>query len=125
MIAKGQPISDDCNLHTIGSPYQRGCDYVWRGHRAIRVLVVLVDTYTGREALTLHRPHSWVLSGQADLPTTISTSTVIAAASLEVDAVGPPRLSPLRRGHAIDSTVDAFFFYIPPHHESARDWMES
>ena len=46
MIAKGQPISYDCNLHTIGPPNQRGRDYVWRGHGAIRILVVLVDTYT-------------------------------------------------------------------------------
>ena len=45
MIAKGQPIPYDCNFHTIGSPYQRGCYYVWRGHRAVRVLVMLVDTY--------------------------------------------------------------------------------
>src|SRR5260370_443408 len=33
------------NRMKIGSSHQRGCYYVWRGHRAIRVLMVLVDTY--------------------------------------------------------------------------------
>src|SRR5437870_185919 len=37
---------------------------------------------------------------------TISTTPVIAGDSFEMDAVGALRLSPLRRGLAIDSTVD-------------------
>src|SRR5438309_6164871 len=41
----------------------------------------------------------------------ISTTPVIAGDSFEMDAVGALRLSPLRRGLAIDSTVDIFTFY--------------
>src|SRR2546430_368944 len=33
-----------------------------------------------------------------------------------MDAVGALRLSPLRRGLAIDSTVDIFTFYVPHRH---------
>src|SRR4051794_28500778 len=44
---------------------------------------------------------------------TISTTPVIAGDSFEMDAVGALRLSPLRRGLAIDSTVDIFTFYVP------------
>src|SRR5437016_5208510 len=43
---------------------------------------------------------------------TISTTPVIAGDSFEMDAVGALRLSPLRRGLAIDSTVDIFTFYV-------------
>src|SRR5437899_12851264 len=42
----------------------------------------------------------------------ISTTPVIAGDSFEMDAVGALRLSPLRRGLAIDSTVDIFTFYV-------------
>src|SRR5208282_475178 len=45
MVAKGQSVSYDCDLHPAGSPDQGGCHYVRRGHRAIRVLMVLVDAY--------------------------------------------------------------------------------
>src|SRR5260370_30083041 len=45
--------------------------------------------------------------------TTLFRSTpVIAGDSFEMDAVGALRLSPLRRGLAIDSTVDIFTFYV-------------
>src|SRR5690606_41702129 len=47
---------------------------------------------------------------------TISTTPVIAGDSFEMDAVGALRLSPLRRGLAIDSTVDIFTFYVPHRH---------
>src|SRR5207237_1098325 len=43
---------------------------------------------------------------------TISTTPVIAGDSFEMDAVGALRLSPLRRGLAIDSTVDIFTFFF-------------
>src|SRR5438034_3613777 len=36
----------------------------------------------------------------------------------KMDAVGALRLSPLRRGLAIDSTVDIFTFYVPHRHRS-------
>src|SRR5207237_4307806 len=42
----------------------------------------------------------------SDLLITISTTPVIAGDSFEMDAVGALRLSPLRRGLAIDSTVE-------------------
>src|SRR5438874_8848 len=45
---------------------------------------------------------------------TISTTQVIAGYSFEMEAVGALRLSPLRRGLAIDSTVDIFFFFNDP-----------
>src|SRR5690606_40926529 len=49
--------------------------------------------------------------------TTLFRSTpVIAGDSFEMDAVGALRLSPLRRGLAIDSTVDIFTFYVPHRH---------
>src|SRR5205807_295783 len=52
-----------------------------------------------------------ILAGQIGRLITISTTPVIAGDSFEMDAVGALRLSPLRRGLAIDSTVDIFTFY--------------
>src|SRR5437870_3049 len=47
----------------------------------------------------------WITaSGQIGRLITISTTPVIAGDSFEMDAVGALRLSPLRRGLAIDST---------------------
>src|SRR5256885_449607 len=56
------------------------------------------------------------LAGQIGRLITISTAPVIACASFEMDAVGALRLSPLRRGLAIDSTVDIFTFYVTHRH---------
>src|SRR5690554_7852924 len=53
---------------------------------------------------------------------TISTTPVIAGDSFEMDAVGALRLSPLRRGLAIDSTVDIFTFYVPHRHVYGEQW---
>src|SRR5205814_573508 len=50
--------------------------------------------------------HLGFLAGQIGRLITISTTPVIAGDSFEMDAVGALRLSPLRRGLAIDSTVD-------------------
>src|SRR5258706_16469545 len=47
---------------------------------------------------------------------TIPTTPVIAGDSFEMDAVCVLLLSPLRRGLAIDSTVDIFTFYVPHRH---------
>src|SRR5688500_11089000 len=55
---------------------------------------------------------------------TISTSPVIAGDSFEMDAVGALRLSPLRRGLAIDSTVDIFTFYVPHRHVYGEQWIK-
>src|SRR4051812_50042664 len=52
--------------------------------------------------------HLGFLAGQIGRLITISTTPVIAGDSFEMDAVGALRLSPLRRGLAIDSTVDIF-----------------
>src|SRR5207244_587566 len=55
---------------------------------------------------------------------TLSTPPVIAGASFEMDAVGALRLSPLRRGLAIDSTVDIFTFYVPHRHVYGEQWIK-
>src|SRR5690349_12442574 len=55
---------------------------------------------------------------------TISTTPVIAGDSFEMDAVGALRLSPLRRGLAIDSTVDIFTFYVPHRHVYGEQWSK-
>src|SRR5258706_13047150 len=55
---------------------------------------------------------------------TISTSTVIAGDSFEMDAVSPLRLCPLRRGLAIDSTVEIFTFYVPHRHVYGEQWIK-
>src|SRR5436853_7884260 len=57
-----------------------------------------------------------VLAGQIGRLITISTTPVIAGESFEMDAVSALRLSPLRRGLAIDYTVDIFTFYVPHRH---------
>src|SRR5437773_1464807 len=51
------------------------------------------------------------------------TYLVIAGDSFEMDAVGALRLSPLRRGLAIDSTVDIFTFYVPHRHVYGEQWI--
>src|SRR3989440_16744 len=41
-----------------------------------------------------------------------------------MDAVGALRRSPLRRGLAIDSTVDIFTFYVPHRHVYGEQWIK-
>src|SRR5256885_938070 len=60
--------------------------------------------------------HLCFLAGQIGRLITISTTPVIAGDSFEMVAVVALRLSPLRRGLAIDSTVDIFTFYVPHRH---------
>src|SRR5690349_23302678 len=69
-------------------------------------LVVLLPFQLLR--LSLATPSRWtpLIAGQIGRRITISTTPVIAGDSFEMDAVGALRLSPLRRGLAIDSTVD-------------------
>src|SRR6478735_7611132 len=64
------------------------------------------------------------LAGQICRLSTISTTPVIAGGSFEMDAVGALRLSPLRRGLAIDSTVDIFTFYVPHRHVYGEQWIK-
>src|SRR5437762_12996692 len=51
-------------------------------------------------------------------------SSDLAGDSFEMDAVGALRLSPLRRGLAIDSTVDIFTFYVPHRHVYGEQWIK-
>src|SRR5204862_6142016 len=71
------------------------------------------NTQTGAERIPHDLSHLGFLAGQIGRPITISTTPVIAGDSFEMDAVGALRLSPLRGGLAIDSTVDIFTFYVP------------
>src|SRR5258708_8377226 len=71
---------------------------------------------TGAERMPHDLSHLGFLAGQIGRLITISTTPVIAGDSFEMDAVGALRLSPLRRGLAIDSTVDIFTFYVPHLH---------
>src|SRR5438046_7281767 len=78
---------------------------------------------TGAERMPHDLSHLGFLAGQIGRLITISTTPVIAGDSFEMDAVGALRLSPLRRGLAIDSTVDIFTFYVPPRHVSGEQWI--
>src|SRR5260370_32882102 len=71
---------------------------------------------SGAERMPHDPSHRCLLAGQIGRLITISTTPVIAGDSFEMDAVGALRLSPLRRGLAIDSTVDIFTFYVPHRH---------
>src|SRR5205809_7425771 len=68
---------------------------------------------TGAERMPHDLSHLGFLAGQIGRLITISTTPVIAGDSFEMDAVGALRLSPLRRGVAIDSTSDIFTLYVP------------
>src|SRR5205823_13668892 len=68
---------------------------------------------TGAERMPHDLSHLGFLAGQIGRLITISTTPVIAGHSFEMDAVGALRLSPLRRGLAIDRAVDFFTFYAP------------
>src|SRR5437899_5166965 len=76
---------------------------------------------TGAERMPHDLSHLGFLAGQIGRLITISTTPVIAGDSFEMDAVGALRLSPLRRGLAIDSTVDIFTFYVPHRHVYGED----
>src|SRR5436305_4599844 len=77
---------------------------------------------TGAERMPHDLSHLGFLAGQISRLITISTTPVIAGDSFEMDAVGALRLSPLRRGLAIDSTVDIFTFYVPHRHVYGEQW---
>src|SRR5437763_86383 len=77
----------------------------------------------GAERMQHDLSHLGFLAGQIGRLITISTTPVIAGDSFEMDAVGALRLSPLRRGLAIDSTVDIFTFYVPHRHVYGEQWI--
>src|SRR5438445_209420 len=79
---------------------------------------------TGAERMPHDLSHLGFLAGQIGRLITISTTPVIAGDSFEMDAVGALRLSPLRRGLAIDSTVDIFTFYVPHRHVYSEQWIK-
>src|SRR2546425_802022 len=78
---------------------------------------------TGAERMPHDLPHLGFLAGQVGRLITISTTPVIPGDSFEMDAVGALRLSPLRRGLAIDSTVDIFTCYVPHRHAHGEPWI--
>src|SRR5262245_63258138 len=78
---------------------------------------------TGAERMPHDLSHLGFLAGQIGRLITISTTPVIAGDSFEMEAVGALRLSPLRRGLAIDSTVDIFTFYVPHRHVFFEQWI--
>src|SRR5712671_384166 len=79
---------------------------------------------TGAERMPHDLSHLGFLAGQIGRLITSSTTPVIAGDSFEMDAVGALRLSPLRRGLAIDSTVDIFTFYVPHRHVYGEQWVK-
>src|SRR5690242_3227573 len=79
---------------------------------------------TGAERMPHDLSHLGFLAGQIGRLITISTTPVIAGDSFEMDAVGALRLSPLRRGLAIDSTVDIFTFSVPHRHVYGEQWIQ-
>src|SRR5947207_988789 len=79
---------------------------------------------TGAERMPHDLSHLGFLAGHIGSLITISTAPVIAGDSFEMDAVGALRLSPLRRGLAIDSTVDIFTFYVPHRHVYGEQWIK-
>lgn len=54
----------------------------------------------------------------------LSTTNVIAGDSYQLDAVGAYRLSPLRRGLAVDTNVEIYTFYIPYRHVYGEKWID-
>ncbi|MCU6253265.1 hypothetical protein KWH86_23120, partial [Enterobacter cloacae] len=54
----------------------------------------------------------------------ISTSPATADAEFPMAAFGSQKISPLRRGLAIDSTVDIFTFYVPHRHVYGEHWIK-
>src|SRR3989441_10866243 len=79
---------------------------------------------TGAERMPHALSHLGFLAGQIGRLITISTAPVIAGDSFEMAAVGALRLSPLRRGLALDSTLDLFTFYLPHPHVYGEQWIE-
>src|SRR5437868_2068905 len=78
----------------------------------------------GAMSKLLDLSHLGFLAGQIGRLITISTTPVIAGDSFEMDAVGALRLSPLRRGLAIDTTVDILTFYVPHRHVYGEQWIK-
>src|SRR5260370_34488772 len=79
---------------------------------------------TGAERMPHDLSHLGFRAGQIGRLITISTNPVIAGDSFEMHAVAAHRLSPLRRGLAIDSTVAIFTSYVPHRHVYGEQWVK-
>src|SRR5258708_40084799 len=79
---------------------------------------------TGAERMPHDLSHLGFPADQIGRLITISPTPVIAGDAFEMFAVGALRLSPLRRGLAIDSTVDIFTFYVPHRHLYGQQWIK-
>src|SRR2546421_12748659 len=79
---------------------------------------------TGAERMPHDLSHLGFRAGQIGRFITISTTPVIAGDFFEMDAVGALRLSPLRRGLAIASSVVIFTFYVPHRHVYGDQWIK-
>src|SRR5205085_850387 len=84
----------------------------------------MTNMQTGAERMPHDLSHLGFLAGQIGRLITISTTPVIAGDSFEMDAVRALRLSPLRRGLALDSTLDIFTFYVPHRHVYGEQWIK-
>src|SRR5688572_13848826 len=78
----------------------------------------------GAERMPHDLSHLGFLAGQIGRVITISATPVIARVSFEMDDVDALPLSPLRRGLAIDSTVDICTFYVPHRHVYGEQWIK-
>src|SRR5205809_1028435 len=76
---------------------------------------------TGAERMPYDLSHLGFLAGTFARLIIILTTPVSAGDYFEMDAVVALRLSRLRRGLAIDSTVDIFTFYVPLFFFQAED----
>src|SRR6478672_12216422 len=79
---------------------------------------------SGAEGMPHDLCHLGFLAGQIGRLITISTTPVIAGDCFEMHAVGALRLSPLRRGLWIDSTVDIVTFFVPHRHVYGEQWIK-
>src|SRR5690625_8009066 len=79
---------------------------------------------TGAERMPHDLSHLGFLAGRIGRLITISTTPVIASDSFEMAAVGALRLSPLRRGLAIECTVDIFNCYVTLRHVYGEQWLK-
>src|SRR2546425_11445032 len=79
---------------------------------------------TGAERMPHDLSHLGFLAGQIGRLITISTTPGIAGDSFEMDVVGALRLSPLRGGLAIDSTVAVVTFYVPHRRVYGEQWIK-
>src|SRR5258705_374131 len=84
----------------------------------------MTNIQIGALRMTHDLSHLGSFAGQIGRLIYISTTPVIAGVFFEMDDVGALRISPLRRGLAIDSTVDIFTFYVPHRHVYGEQWIK-